>query len=1527
VDGLVIEDCSDLAQCEHKLSKEAQNRRLLGEIPLSPEDLDHLGALIHQAIALDISEGTRFLEREAPTCLACFLVWMGIVGYRDGDYWSAVRESTGLVEDPNWERKWGRIFLNFLKTNDLPRFEIEGGLTYVTPILAHGGIPNSCLDEFFERVLLSMVQHDLRDPTDPEEIIYELTVRREDNEERARVEQQYDDLRRWIRSLATKLTLARRIAEAFDEVTELWRLEESIKLDVVVNLPEDYEAFRDRKLADRNGLDEEICGFEQKRARCLQVVARFTEQDKQVLAWAEAIERSISEYPALKKQFQTSTTLKAATREAVRRLERQSARIFSEPWSDQYGELLSLLSFDRLREEIERLDALVSQERDAQRASIHLRASSDTTLRTWVILSVVSLLFGLIFIGVGVQLLPLWTLIVTGVVCTIVAGMTGWSWYRRRTSRRKQLESLEQAPRGVMREQLRARANISRILSGLSIAKQQLRSPSSELYEALISLADVYRELCENRNRYAQLQQAIQQQVQRIEQIATNVGIKDAENLDDVIHAMKRVLEEACDRQAAAVRAEQEFEDSIQPRIAELKAEYQAIREELGRVETRLAELGGGSIQAGIEEVKTQRQLQDTVAKLRTELKERYSDLEAIERGIPSVQRSSKDRSTLEAEARQLTEQLKETWVQADRVKQELAYYPTAFPGVDEPIRRYLLYGGKSAEKFLVSSVLLAHRSLTDEKVPNADDVDLPERVVTAFERWWTQHIDELKEQVQLAERETATGQRFRMPTISLDPAMAEITVQSRAQRYLASVGGTSACLEVVGSTPDSQHQTFSLHVYKGADGLLETQELEPLPLLFPTDRYLFSLKSDDSVIKRWEVAAMRSEAPSMAFDWPSGKLIKDEELPKGRIWFLVRQDFSPEPADCILVEGSFLCGQWKDYYFLELDLNQVDELQIVDGQGQRFPIPVSSGRSLVLDLIGGQRLESVHSEGVEIYVGPPPQVRVPIEDEAELRLWRVSVFSYEESSLQGRKHYRLSELQEAMDVDAGKGWVDVLLTDETLLGQGPVGIFTVRVRKPPYTDWRSTFCVVPDLQVEFGNDIYLPYEVGGAPTIHAEILVGEHAEFAPQPPAELFETMDNRYVVRVDGREDFLRGTLCLRSPDRGAQRIPLTISIPKVKWRLQGLEDDQRAVWCDAIEEVWLGDWETTPELFLVVALPSFVDGCLELSLDGKKEERDLSEGRARFDLLAFVDALRAGPSVQTFTLTLSESQFGIEHVPLFKVRTRWEVEDIEYVQEWQGRTIILNVTWTEKGRTGNKDRIFRLWSTSGVPSDPIIEQKVLEDTCVTLRANVRDLPPGTYLLQPALEDPWSTTEVSRPAQGALNTRAIEIVPQLPSGFQPQAWGKKKRAIACVQLTPTKGKFLVNGESLEKYFSEDQPPCFTKLGTGEFRTVTRRHIALEPFEKRGLDPKGFTVEAYVEGGSREEGKRQPRAIAHAVAGALSLLDDSRRLPMIRAGFRFQFDPPKRVKKGHPRLLALLEYLKLTGNHSVSTYGSRNGG
>ena len=126
----MIESCTDLLHCESVLAQALNQVRLIGELPYTPTDLEHLGGLIRAKIASGLHEGTDFFAQEAPTCLACLLVWIGIEGYQSNTYWPAVRASIGL-EGTNWEARWGRIFLQFLHRRNLPTFDIEGSTAYL----------------------------------------------------------------------------------------------------------------------------------------------------------------------------------------------------------------------------------------------------------------------------------------------------------------------------------------------------------------------------------------------------------------------------------------------------------------------------------------------------------------------------------------------------------------------------------------------------------------------------------------------------------------------------------------------------------------------------------------------------------------------------------------------------------------------------------------------------------------------------------------------------------------------------------------------------------------------------------------------------------------------------------------------------------------------------------------------------------------------------------------------------------------------------------------------------------------------------------------------------------------------------------------------------------------------------------------------------------------------------------------------------------------------------------------------------
>jgi hypothetical protein len=142
-----------LLDFERPLSPMFREVGLIGEIPLSDDEETKIEAALRELLRSGSpSNATQFLREEAPCTLACFLVWKGIRGYREGDYWSEVCESANLPQ-ANWPQKWGEIFEDVLQRFRLPNFRDRGGLRFVTPILIHGGIPDYCLDDFFERLV------------------------------------------------------------------------------------------------------------------------------------------------------------------------------------------------------------------------------------------------------------------------------------------------------------------------------------------------------------------------------------------------------------------------------------------------------------------------------------------------------------------------------------------------------------------------------------------------------------------------------------------------------------------------------------------------------------------------------------------------------------------------------------------------------------------------------------------------------------------------------------------------------------------------------------------------------------------------------------------------------------------------------------------------------------------------------------------------------------------------------------------------------------------------------------------------------------------------------------------------------------------------------------------------------------------------------------------------------------------------------------------------------------------------------
>ena len=149
-----------LLEFEKSLRPRFREVGLIGEIPLSDDDALKIQQALYDLIASAGPEhAAQLLRDHAPHSLACFLVWKGIQGYHEGDYWSEVCQPIGLPT--NWQQKWGQIFEAVIRRSQLADFRDVEGHRFVTPILLHGGIPASCLPNFFDNVIGPSVQDSL----------------------------------------------------------------------------------------------------------------------------------------------------------------------------------------------------------------------------------------------------------------------------------------------------------------------------------------------------------------------------------------------------------------------------------------------------------------------------------------------------------------------------------------------------------------------------------------------------------------------------------------------------------------------------------------------------------------------------------------------------------------------------------------------------------------------------------------------------------------------------------------------------------------------------------------------------------------------------------------------------------------------------------------------------------------------------------------------------------------------------------------------------------------------------------------------------------------------------------------------------------------------------------------------------------------------------------------------------------------------------------------------------------------------
>ncbi len=121
-----------------RIEKELKGKRLICELSFDRRDYDQWQILLPPGVE----------AWDSPFVAAVITVGAGIYKYEQGDYWHAFPGLTAQSDISKWKNK----FESFLENHEtLETFKPlrELGHRYVTPILAHGGIPQYCLQDFF----------------------------------------------------------------------------------------------------------------------------------------------------------------------------------------------------------------------------------------------------------------------------------------------------------------------------------------------------------------------------------------------------------------------------------------------------------------------------------------------------------------------------------------------------------------------------------------------------------------------------------------------------------------------------------------------------------------------------------------------------------------------------------------------------------------------------------------------------------------------------------------------------------------------------------------------------------------------------------------------------------------------------------------------------------------------------------------------------------------------------------------------------------------------------------------------------------------------------------------------------------------------------------------------------------------------------------------------------------------------------------------------------------------------------------
>lgn len=705
------------------------------------------------------------------------------------------------------------------------------------------------------------------------------------------------------------------------------------------------------------------------------------------------------------------------------------------------------------------------------------------------------------------------------------------------------------------------------------------------------------------------------------------------------------------------------------------------------------------------------------------------------------------------------------------------------FGYIDKPIERFLTYCENIACEIVHQCVLLSLSKSRGTLI--IQNQNLPFWIFEEFHTWWEQTNQHLPKIL-------LPGSTHQSPYLSLNNRFDQIQIVIPEQTFEMRPGLDHVDLVLCNDAAIITENELPLY-HENKDVISREVRLN---LPSPSSFYTIDL-ADDVKNLHWKVNAFDDTTPFLVFDMNSLKSIEKGIVPSKQFLLLTKKNIAISPESAILETGQ-LFGGWKDFSYF-----------IINPEGEkRLIIGGSTGESLLnfqhfkISLDSELFDKNIFLNDQKVIIGKSPILSISYYDPETLFRTILSIHPGEHSSLKKPIYCDFEENREILDIHEGENICEVDLGAANLLGDNPIGYFTIRIRNEFCRfDTRFECVCLPDLRIQYSKKLFLPQK-NTKNHVKIQIQSRDLIRFEPDSPVTVEKT--NNGVVILSALQQRIGGTLSYPYNNYNVFTASLSILIPQLAWRFEN--ESKGAVW--PIQRSVLEISETEYESFgenpiISVFLPESFKGQGILSMEPQKQYviKNITNGRGLFPLDRFNDTLRVSDAETTQFLFSMDLPHG-ESIcsTLFEIK-RWIVRlnaPIEVVSNNEGdRT--LEISWTESFTVC--ERFLIIWKLGRAESNvsKVYEAKVNEkDRHIKIDFKKGQFSSGIYYLHFIRKsDQWDSTPVVFPGEKALNIFQFpfklageEILHEADEYFEK---GKYLDAIHCYRELESQNKELV--------------------------------------------------------------------------------------------------------------------------------------